>query len=146
MEEYKGDYRTPYHSMRTAAELENNVGDWLHDNDTTEQDIKNQEKYLQAWLTGNYTAKQEQKYQILKLHVDYFDAVAKGIKTFEIRKNDRNYQIGNILVLREYDPIDSHTGEFTGRECRVRVTCMTDYEQKPGYVVLGIVLVKEDKK
>ena len=62
--EYKADFRTPYHSMRTATELENDVGYWLHGNKTTKQDAENQEKYLQVWLTGNYTVKQDPLYYV----------------------------------------------------------------------------------
>lgn len=102
----------------------------------------NVETFARAWI-NRYTVKHDTNYQILKLHVDYFDDVADGVKTFEIRKNDRDYQVGNILVLREYDPIDSYTGAFTGRECRARITYITDYAQKDNYVVLGIVLVEE---
>lgn len=35
----------------------------------------------------------------LKLDNLYFDAVANGIKTFEIRKDNRGYRIGDTLVL-----------------------------------------------
>lgn len=39
----------------------------------------------------------------LKTWPDYFDKVKFGKKTFEIRKNDRDYQVGDILILHEYD-------------------------------------------
>lgn len=35
----------------------------------------------------------------LKLNDRYFDAVANGTKTFEIRKDDRGYRVGDTLVL-----------------------------------------------
>ena len=35
----------------------------------------------------------------LKLNDRYFDAVANGIKTFEIRKDDRRFRVGDTLVL-----------------------------------------------
>lgn len=35
----------------------------------------------------------------LKLNDRYFDAVANGIKTFEIRKNDRGFHVGDTLEL-----------------------------------------------
>ena len=38
----------------------------------------------------------------LKLNAAYYDDSASGIKTFEIRKNDRNFKVGDILELREY--------------------------------------------
>jgi Domain of unknown function (DUF3850) len=49
---------------------------------------------------------------------EFFTAVRSGLKTFELRKNDRNYQPGDILVLKEWEP---NTAQFTGRECRRRI-------------------------
>lgn len=48
-----------------------------------------------------------------------FEGVKLGIKTLELRFNDRNYQPGDLLVLREWDPV---TGEYTGALVRRLVT------------------------
>lgn len=40
----------------------------------------------------------------LKTWPEHFDAVVSGQKTFEIRKNDRNFKEGDILILEKYDP------------------------------------------
>lgn len=37
----------------------------------------------------------------LKTETEYYQAVENGIKTFELRKNDRDYQIGDIIHLIE---------------------------------------------
>lgn len=70
----------------------------------------------------------------LKTESKYFQAQKDGVKNFEIRKNDRDYQVGDVLILREYV---SEKGQYTGRKLRCLVTYITDYEQKLGYVVLG---------
>jgi len=40
----------------------------------------------------------------LKTWPPYFQAIASGSKTFELRRNDRGYAVGDILVLREFEP------------------------------------------
>jgi ASC-1-like (ASCH) protein len=55
----------------------------------------------------------------LKLEKDYFGSVLAGFKTFEIRFNDRDYQVGDILVLKEWDWFSE---SFTGREVEKKIT------------------------
>ena len=71
----------------------------------------------------------------LKIDSKYFDAVLKGFKTFEIRKNDRNYKVGDKLILQEYDP---EKQVCTGYELLVFVTYITNFAQKMDYVVMAI--------
>lgn len=40
----------------------------------------------------------------LKIWPQYFCRVADGTKTFEVRKNDRGFQPGDAVWLREWDP------------------------------------------
>lgn len=72
----------------------------------------------------------------LKLDKEFFYFVLSGIKTFEIRFNDRNYQVGDVLILKEWDKV---TKSYTGRVIEKEITYITDYEQKDGYVVMSIV-------
>jgi hypothetical protein len=46
----------------------------------------------------------------LKTWPEYFGPVWEGRKTFELRNNDRHFQEGDELVLREYDPISGYSG------------------------------------
>lgn len=41
----------------------------------------------------------------LKIWPQYFAAVSTGMKTFELRNNDRAFQAGDIVVLHEWEPM-----------------------------------------
>ncbi|WP_223320087.1 DUF3850 domain-containing protein [Leuconostoc mesenteroides] len=85
----------------------------------------------------------------LKLDTFYFEDVKSGVKTFEIRKNDRDFKVGDVLALSrfedgsykhlvkyisEYESVDIHEADTIFFD----ITYITDYEQKDGYVVMGI--------
>jgi Domain of unknown function (DUF3850) len=72
---------------------------------------------------------------VLKCWPEYFAKVLSGEKRFEIRRNDRRFQAGDPVTLREYEP---GTDTYTGAELRFRVGYMTSYEQQPGFVVFGL--------
>ncbi len=69
----------------------------------------------------------------LKTEPQFFHAIIAGLKTFEIRFNDRNFKVGDELRLREYD-----TDHYTGREIFRIVTYLTDFMQCEGYVVMSL--------
>ncbi len=71
----------------------------------------------------------------LKLVQPYFDDVVSGTKTFEVRVNDRDFKVGDVLELLEYDP---ETTWLTDRSVRVRVTYILD---NPRYVLPGTVIM-----
>lgn len=75
----------------------------------------------------------------LKTWPKYFDAVARGEKTFELRADDRDYKVGDILVLQRFDP---KTSEYTGAEIDKRITYILRGTQfagvAPGYCVLAL--------
>lgn len=53
-------------------------------------------------------------YHTLKTWPEPFEASYQGVKTFEVRVNDRNYQVGDHLELMEWEP---DTKRYTGRRC-----------------------------
>ena len=59
----------------------------------------------------------------LKSWPDFFEPVMSGRKTFELRKNDRHFNVGDTIRLQEFD---DRTGKFTGRELRKRITYVLD--------------------
>jgi hypothetical protein len=62
----------------------------------------------------------------VKSWAHFFDAINAGLKTHELRHDDRNYQIGDEMVLQRYDNIN---GKYTGEECRVAITYITNRTQ-----------------
>jgi len=55
----------------------------------------------------------------LKSWPEFFEAVWRGEKTAELRKNDRGFKVGDVLRLREWEP---NTQMYSGREVRREVT------------------------
>ena len=81
----------------------------------------------------------------LKTLAPYWDAVNRGEKTFEVRRDDRGYRKGDVLKLHRlrsdmpthYDMDD----EFQKRTITKRITYILTGGQlgiEPGYVVLGL--------
>lgn len=79
----------------------------------------------------------------LKCLKKYFTQVLLGKKNFELRKNDRDYKVGDILQLHEVinNPDDLGAAvKYTGRSVYRKVTyILTDYPAlQQGYVILSI--------
>ncbi|MCY4765255.1 DUF3850 domain-containing protein [Klebsiella aerogenes] len=72
----------------------------------------------------------------LKIYPEFFSAVCTGVKRAELRKNDRDYRVGDTLHLMETPRGSCHqTGEFIN----VKITHITDVDEwMPGYVLLSI--------
>jgi ASC-1-like (ASCH) protein len=73
----------------------------------------------------------------LKTLPEYFNEILTGVKTFEVRYNDRDFKVGDLLVLREFDDVtQSYTGLFLYKD----VTYILDDPKfvKEGFVILGI--------
>lgn len=89
---------------------------------------------------------------VLKTLPDYWDAVDRGDKAFEVRRDDRGFQRGDILVLRRLhkDWVDGKIkeekrtvaqGRAEYRELRRRVTYILTGGQlgiEAGYVVMAL--------
>ncbi|MFA6688836.1 MAG: ASCH/PUA domain-containing protein [Sphaerochaetaceae bacterium] len=74
---------------------------------------------------------------ILKIRSIYFNDVLSGLKPFEIRKDDRNYQTGDTLTMLEV----SDDGKETGSVVSVKVTYLLHgpaYGLQAGYCIMGI--------
>lgn len=78
----------------------------------------------------------------LKIVPEYFRAVKEGKKKFEIRKNDRNFKVGEYIDLREY----SGDKGYTGNRLCLKIVYMIESDWFPqglkdGYCVLGIEVI-----
>lgn len=78
----------------------------------------------------------EQRTHLLKTLPEYFRAVARGDKTFEVRKNDRDFKVGDCVTLREFDGKE-YTGKHITREIYY-ILPGGDYGIAPDYVVMAI--------
>jgi hypothetical protein len=73
----------------------------------------------------------------LKIWPEYFRDVCSGAKTYEIRLNDRDYKVGDTLVLRDYSPNPPlYSGDYV--LASVRHVMSDSPFVREGYVVLGI--------
>ncbi|MGJ3665001.1 DUF3850 domain-containing protein [Klebsiella pneumoniae] len=79
----------------------------------------------------------------IKIYPEFFSAVCTGVKRAELRKNDRDYRVGDTLHLMETPRGSCHqTGEFIN----VTITHIADIgEWMPGYVLLSVELQERRK-
>lgn len=57
----------------------------------------------------------------IKCESFFYESVDSGEKTFEIRKMDRPYKMGDNVILQEFKD-----GKYTGRECTFRIGLVLD--------------------
>lgn len=80
----------------------------------------------------------------VKCDKEVFEATRQGLKPYEIRLNDRDYQIGDKLMLQEWDNV---TGKYTGvnHETGTITSILKggQYGIAEGYVVLSWVNTTE---
>lgn len=74
----------------------------------------------------------------VKCYSRWFAEVTAGSKQFEIRRNDRDYKVGDLLELNE-----TRDAEYTGRAALYKITSVlpdTDFPDgiKSGFAVIGI--------
>ena len=76
---------------------------------------------------------------------EYFTAIADGSKPFDLRRNDRDYAVGDKMRFLEWDDCK---GAFTGRKVTRRITYMLEgvgvdalpplHGLARGYAILGL--------
>jgi len=76
----------------------------------------------------------------LKTLTGYFEKVLSGEKTFEVRRDDRAFHVGDTLKLMEWEYRNGKYA-FSERAVHVTVTYILpggQYGVERGYVVMGI--------
>lgn len=106
----------------------------------TKKKLREMEQEEKMQSLPSDTPETGQKVHQIRLAKPYFDDVANGIKTFELRKNDRGYKKGDILEMMEFTD-----GKNTGRMVKVLVTyILEDYTGiEDGYCIMATKLMKD---
>lgn len=80
--------------------------------------------------------REEERMHELKILPQYFEAVDNGSKRFELRKDDRNFHVGDRIKLCEWE-----NGRYTGRNIVYFITYILrdcpEYGLKDGYCIIG---------
>ncbi len=73
----------------------------------------------------------------LKAWPEYFAPLLDGRKTFEVRRLDRNFQVGDRLRIREWSPM---TQDYTSRVAPRKIVYCVDLGPIgcPGFIGLGL--------
>jgi len=86
----------------------------------------------------------------LKCWPHEFEAMKGGLKRFEYRKDDRDYQVGDVLILEKWIPVKEYEnqrserlvkGEYTGEKLNVSVSYVLrggKFGVPEGYVVMSV--------
>ena len=87
-------------------------------------------KYCQLESNGNTVHE-------LKCWPEFYEEIHKNTKNFEVRLNDRDFKVGDILHLKEFNPMNN---KYTGREIQRTITYILSDENfvKEGTVIMSI--------
>lgn len=87
----------------------------------------------------------------LKQFTDHFQPIVDGRMKAMVRRNDRYFQVGDTVTLREGEPDASEEGGFkyTDNEVSAVITFIDDFGCQHGYVSLslgrvGLTIVHKD--
>lgn len=70
----------------------------------------------------------------LKCYPKFFEDIAKGLKSFDVREDDRGFEPGDELFLSEWDPWQR---AYTGRALRAFISYILELDDVPGLTVHG---------
>lgn len=79
----------------------------------------------------------------LKTWPRYYQRMIAKEKGFEVRKNDRDFQTGDQLILQEFDPVEN---KYTGDDRMFDVTYILhggSFGIDPEFVVMSVTLTPQ---
>lgn len=80
----------------------------------------------------------------VKTLTEHYTEVLAGKKSHEVRFNDRDYQVGDLLNMREIEP----DGEYTGQEMNAQITHVLlggQFGIEEGWCVLSLTSIAPTK-
>ena len=117
-------------SMENVTETEESVPKMMENVTEIEEDVPE--------ISENVIETEAKVTHQIKLKAEFFDDAVAGRKSFELRKNDRNYKEGDVLEMEEVKD-----GKKTGRKCSKRIVYMMENFEglEDGYCILGCELL-----
>lgn len=149
-------FKRHYRKLKNMQEPIDELLEWLHTFDDLQftcnhrnviekiWQIKSKQQFAVSFVsnaepsTRLYAFKITEMIHELKTWNEYFEEVFMGHKTFEIRKNDRDFKKGDTLILKEWD---NFRETFTGRKLARTVTYVFEggsFGLEKGFVVMAI--------
>lgn len=72
----------------------------------------------------------------IKILPEYFEPVFRSVKRFELRKNDRDYQVGDRVTLKEWDG-KNYTGNAVTVSIKYVLKDCPEYGLADGYCIFS---------
>lgn len=79
---------------------------------------------------------------------DYFATLKSGARNFDLRRADRHYKVGDLMIISEFD---DRLGKFTGEKLERKITFVLEgvgsgaitpmHGLQRGYVILALAPV-----
>ena len=74
----------------------------------------------------------------LKIKEEYFDSILHNLKTFELRKNDRDYKVGDLIHFVNVDNSEFKYGDLFVFQITYILKDVPEYGLDKDYCILGI--------
>lgn len=86
------------------------------------------------------------RHHVIKILPEYLEAISRGDKTFEIRIDDQDYQVGDLLILREWTE-EGYTDKVLVVDITYIFSRLPSHKNycKEGMIILGIKVSQFNK-